>query len=48
MGDRESDAIDTDMSLCPMCKQWFDTQDQMTTHLTAKHLEEIVAQIRED
>jgi hypothetical protein len=48
MGERESEAVDTDVSLCPICRQRFDTYEQMTAHLTAAHLEEIVAQIRED
>ena len=48
MGEPERVAIDTDVSLCPMCKRSFDAQDQMTEHLAVEHLEEIVAQIRED
>ena len=47
MGERESEAVDTDMSLCLICKQWFDIEDQMTAHLAHEHLEEIVARIRE-
>jgi hypothetical protein len=48
MGERESEAVDTDMFLCLMCKQWFDTKEHMTEHLAVEHLEEIVAQVRED
>ena len=48
MGVRASEAVDTDMFLCLLCKQWFDTREHMTEHLTEEHLEEIVAQIRED
>jgi hypothetical protein len=48
MGERESEAVDTDMFLCLMCKQWFDTREHMTEHLAEEHLAEIVAHIRED
>ncbi len=48
MGERESEAVDTDMFLCLMCKQWFDTREHWIEHLAEEHVEEIVAQIRDD
>ena len=47
MGERESEAVDTDMALCLICKRWFESQEQMAAHLADEHLEQIVAQIRE-
>lgn len=48
MGERESEAVDADVSLCLMCTRWFDTQEQMAVHLAEEHLEQIVARIRGD